>query len=329
MACTKSTDSGHIKSINFVASSVFHMLTDTWNCTPYTPVLFQGVREPSGSFMFMALNDTTSASGILGGIVNNKGVLSIDDCQSLGDFLLMDPVSGQASHYPTTLLLSALPYNVRDVNGCALSVNIVNSTSIDGTVHYGGLATGIGCPVTETHPLLMIPASYFIHGNCSDKTIVGMDATGIFASIYQNQCIMSPNTSYSQSQFCQPNVTGFTKKYECQQGGTLYAYCNNSAEVDGSRSVLGCGTPSTYTNMLTGNQEFAMSCKGWCNEGFCVSSGSDNVCKSHVGNDDTVPWWVWIIIVILILIILAMFVFILIEEWNHHKTSKTKIIIRK
>lgn len=328
IACTNSNDTGHVKSINFVASSIYYMLTNSWDTTPYTPVLFQGVKEPSGSFMFMALNDTTSAGGILGGIISCDNILSIDDRKSLGDFFFMDPVSGNASHYPTTLLLSALPYNVYDLVGNKLLVNIVPSTCFDRTDHYGGLATGIGCPTSGDYPLVMIPISYFVAGNCGQSTMIGMEITGIFESLYQNQCLMAPNTSYSQSSFCASGVNGFTKRYECQQGGTLYAYCNNSTEKNGCNNMLsGCGNASSYTNMLTGKQEFSMSCKGWCGEGFCISHGNDNSCQSSVNDSEKVPWWVWVILAILILVIFVLFLFIIIDDYRN--IPKKKIIVIK
>lgn len=329
LACTDSKDCvDNIKTLYFVQSSTYLMMNN-WNNSNYLPVVFQGIREPSGTFMFIALNDLNSAGGILGNIVSNNNILSIDTTNSSFSNLILDP-SPYSSEYPTNLLLSALPYNIFTPDSSQVKIKQVSSTGNDKGPILGGLATGTSRPKSVTSPIILLPISYFYstNNNCS-STSLPTNIVGSFPSIQYNQCVLLPGTNYSNNQMCKSLQKGFTKKYECMQGGTLYAYCQNKAV--GSTGNY-CGNKSTYYNLLTGQEEKTDSCKGWCQEGWCVSNNknSNNTCTSSIAtltnseSETNTPWWSWVIIVFLfgiILVLIALFIWKLYVDSDYYKEN--------
>lgn len=294
-----------IKQLNFVQSSTYIMLTNTWSNTNYSPLVFSGIKEASGSYMFFALNGL-SASNILGPVTtSNNGFFSVNTTGSTASNYVLDPQSN--ANYPTDFALTSVPYRIFSVDGDIINMNIITNTGVDNSNSLGGLATGLGNSVTNnTSGLLFLPLSYFIRGNCSMSTMSGNSPTQIFASLANMQCIQSPNTNYkSNNTFCNPLVTGFTKQDECNQGGALYAYCNEQSP--------NCGSMVEYTD-LNGNVVDSNSCRGWCREGTCLTTNTSNNISSCVRTQvnpttvTSVPIWTWFIIGGLILLIIVMVV---------------------
>ncbi len=325
LACTTSTRTATIQNIYFVQASSYFMLTDTWSNSGYMPVLFQGLREPSGSFSFVAINDTTTASGILGTVTSNGAMdmLAYDTSGSNSTNFVADPVSNAASQYPTNLLLTAVPYNLYDTDGNTISISIVPSTGVASGATVGGLATGTGTVTSSTAPILFLPASYFISKQCGTNTTVPSSVDQIFGSVQFTQCVMTPGTSYAKSVNCNPLLTGFTKQDDCNQGGGMYAYCNSATQFNNTISNSYCGSGATYTNLLTGLGASTSSCRGYCGEGWCLTTNGGNSTNGCIltstSNGTHIPWWiVWTIIGLLIIIlVIFVLVFIFVAHRRH------------
>jgi len=312
VACTNSNNSGNIKNVYFVQSSIYLMLTNSWKTTPYMPVLFQGLKEPSGSYSFIAINETSSAYGLLGNVVVSNSQLSINVSNSTSNNFILDPVSDSGSQYPTNLLLSALPYNIYDVNVNPVNVNLVPNTGVDNTANLGGLATGVGTSSSINSEILFVPLSFFIQNSCGTKTSVGTNVTQTFGSLQYNQCVLLPGTNYMNSINCKPLITGFTKQDECNQGGGLYSYCNSVNSFTSNINNSYCGGSASYTNLLTGAAVNTNSCKGWCKEGWCLTTNTQGGVNSCVMTNTggtvatVVPWWVWGVIAGLVILLFLM-----------------------